>query len=1350
MANSTFSTSSAHPARPMLKDTGCTDTMLRHSDSSSLTNLCTGGGLPVQLPNGSIITSTATGTLQLSSSPHVAITAHVFDDNTLSRSLLSISDVCNAGCTATFTSTTATITHDDTGQIIEQSSKLPTDKLWVYTDHPTLASTPTAASAIHHEIHADYVKYASKSFGNPADSTFIQAAARGYLGNYPRLTAHMIRNNLPASIESAKGHLDRTRQGLRSTNKPKKKRQRRRSPGTNDSDGVTITPDSSTEEYLRSFFGDDDDIDDNDNVITKTLPQSSLTNYSDLTGKFPYTSRRGNNYILLSLFRGYIHVEPMASRSSSDYIKAYKKTFDFYSSHDHRPSYQRLDNETSEDLETYLRTVAKVSVSYVAPNSHRANKAERAIRSWKNHFIATLSSVQADFPMYLWDELLPQSELTINHMRPCPTDPTISAYHGMHGSPHDFLAHPIHPCGMLVLIYDSPETRGTWAPHGVKGYYLGPELAHYRCYKVFAIPTSANRIAETIALFPDPHLVPGAARSDLLYFAMVDLNTAMRTYADSPTNELRQLAEQAIAAIADIEQPASTTTPHQRVPDTTPNERVPTAILDKATHETLAPDVTIIPYQPHPTEKKPRHDKNTNIYRHPNKNELRSLLKKDFSRYHSYVGKAFTDTEDSLHFQIVKIVLPVSTTRRGKPQPFFAFYDTALHSSTPTSEHDYEHTPCAELVKAKYTIWDDILSEANAIEMLINENMKTATLQILNTFDTYAAAAHPIYPGLGGRQRSHLNAVEQNADTMHVTLGTQYIAQAFATYHSQDNEQPLNVNSDGSPLTYRSAMKGPDAEAWQTADGVEISKLIDSGTIRAIQRHEQPTDRRRDTTYYNPQVKEKLDADGNKQYRVRGTLGGDGINYPGQTSSPTADLAVVKLLLQAVVSDRRNKKTNTRFATLDLADFYLGSMLERKEYVKIHIKHIPADVIATYNLSEFIVDSHVLFEVIRCMYGHPVAGLLSNRDLVTHLAQHGYIQHKDIPCLFEHQTNGIQFTLIVDDFGIKYDTDAALDHLISILQHKWKLTTDRTGAKYIGMRIAWNYEADIPYFELDMPNIIPAAIKRFCPNGPPKGRPSPSIYTPFTPGKPDLNVKVDSSPLVSPEEKKFAEQVCGVYLYYSRIIDVTMYEPTTAICAQLSAPTKNTMKAIDRLIAYSVQFPNHKVRYMACDMHLVIASDASYLTLPRGGSKAGGHHYCTNKNDVDKINGHIQVLSVRIPTVCSAVSEAEYAAAFLNAQHGSFERAVLDALHYSQGITMILCDNTCAIGIANDTLTLKRSKAIDMRYHWLRDRVRLKNFHLVHRPGKQLSADFFTKALPVHIHQAFRPQFVTNSPTTLC
>jgi hypothetical protein len=377
------------------------------------------------------------------------------------------------------------------------------------------------------------------------------------------------------------------------------------------------------------------------------------------------------------------------------------------------------------------------------------------------------------------------------------------------------------------------------------------------------------------------------------------------------------------------------------------------------------------------------------------------------------------------------------------------------------------------------------------------------------------------------------------------------------------------------------------------------------------------------------------------------------------------------------------------------------------------------------------------------MYGRLVSGRIANKDLVAHLLEHGYTQDPNIPCLFEHATNKTIFALIVDDFGVKYTGIEHLNELIRVLRLKWPVKVDLTGKKFVGMRLEWHYDAPTPHVYLDMPTTVPDAIARFYPNGIHKGSSTPSTYIgPAMTGKPDLGATIDTSKPVSLEAKLFIQQVTGVFLYYARMIDITMLPATRAISEQQSAPTEKTLADTHQLLRYAYSHPNHRIKFEACDMVLHILSDASHLSLLISGSVAGGYHFLGNKGDPFTLNGSISAVCCRIPTVCQAASESEYASLFLNGQQGYFERAILAALHYPQEPTILYTDNETAKGIANDSCKIRRSKAMDMRYHWIRDRVRQGIFKVVYRKGADIDADFLTKPLPVYRHKHFIGRFV--------
>jgi hypothetical protein len=110
--------------------------------------------------------------------------------------------------------------------------------------------------------------------------------------------------------------------------------------------------------------------------------------------------------------------------------------------------------------------------------------------------------------------------------------------------------------------------------------------------------------------------------------------------------------------------------------------------------------------------------------------------------------------------------------------------------------------------------------------------------------------------------------------------------------------------------------------------------------------------------------------------------------------------------------------------------------------------------------------------------------------------------------------------------------------------------------------------------------------------------------------------------------------------------------------------------------------------------------------------------------------------------VMSSAAEAELGSLFLNAKNACPIRVTLDELGHPQPPTPMQTDNTTAIGIANDTVKQRRSKAIDMRFYWIRNRVRQGQFHIYWRPGRHNKADYFTKHHPAHHHRAVRSSYL--------
>ena len=153
--------------------------------------------------------------------------------------------------------------------------------------------------------------------------------------------------------------------------------------------------------------------------------------------------------------------------------------------------------------------------------------AERAIRTFKAHFLSILAGVAPDFPRNLWDLLLPQAELTLNLLRQEILDPSQSAWSYFHGS-FNYDATPIGPLGCDIIAHRKTGTRNSWDFRGAAGWYVGVALQHYRCHTIVAKATRSVQISDTFE-FRHHHLTqPEVTPMDRIFHDVNKLTCALK------------------------------------------------------------------------------------------------------------------------------------------------------------------------------------------------------------------------------------------------------------------------------------------------------------------------------------------------------------------------------------------------------------------------------------------------------------------------------------------------------------------------------------------------------------------------------------------------------------------------------------------------------------------------------------------------------------------------------------------------------------------------------------------------------------------------------------------------------
>jgi hypothetical protein len=433
--------------------------------------------IAVRLPDKTIMRNTHEGLLNLPQLPAGACKTYLF--HKMQLSLVSIGQLCHAGCIATFDKRNVFIKKGD--ELILQGERDAATGLWTANLGSTPVFTATqhiAMSAIAAKTIGERIAFLHACTGAPVLSTFRHVVKAGYYTTWPELTASQIDRYLVEPGATIKGHLNQQRKNTQSP-KPKAK------PKSNKPFKFPGTAESTAEQQPVA-------LEERCNHIFLTCTEMTGQIYSDQPGQFLCRSSSGMAYMMVAhdYNSNAILAEAMPSRTSASMLTAYKEIHCILTSRGFCPQYQRLDNDISKEFKVFLQEI-KVDFQLTPASSHRRNVAERAIRTWKNHFISILCSTDAELPLKLWDRLLPQAQIMLNLLRGSRVNPRLSAQAQLHGA-FDFNWTPLGPPGTRVFIHELPDKCGTWSPHAILGFYTGPASDHYRCCQVWVLETGSE------------------------------------------------------------------------------------------------------------------------------------------------------------------------------------------------------------------------------------------------------------------------------------------------------------------------------------------------------------------------------------------------------------------------------------------------------------------------------------------------------------------------------------------------------------------------------------------------------------------------------------------------------------------------------------------------------------------------------------------------------------------------------------------------------------------------------------------------------------------------------------------
>ncbi len=492
----------------------------------------------------------------------------------------------------------------------------------------------------------------------------------------------------------------------------------------------------------------------------------------------------------------------------------------------------------------------------------------------------------------------------------------------------------------------SPDHRGSWADHGVEGIYLGPAMRHFRGFDVWVPPqTASKRVSGTVWWFlkpfePDSNLL-SPDNNNILYPL-----TRLRPHPRYDGSDLlgRCFLEPSLGVCCitrlgpELEQACEQTTTaslHYRCLASQAEYFSPVTLIEQWIQE--GP----ILQRPDTDVNRPR----TAPVSYP------TFAPAIAHEEHQPLGIAPSPTAPPAQNNVTAgddVVSPPSavTTEKGglrrlqrkRKAPDFLKpkFKGKIYLASQTM-----HLPKKQRVP---TIWEWLGKErVSPAELKLRRLIQIKESTLPSSYGTMFRKYRQDQRDRRNKRVGWLDLFDPKAAVQPQAMAVSNTNAFFERSMPQSDlppifpQGPLNLNADGTPITYKKSHEDPYAKYWEQADAEEMERLFKSGTIRPIFFNMIPDDKQ--ATYVNPVCNEKLKDDGALKLRTRTTIGGDQVDYPYNTTAVTAELEAIKILINAMISD------NCAFATVDLEDFYLGTNLPHPEYIRIPIRFIPKKVI---------------------------------------------------------------------------------------------------------------------------------------------------------------------------------------------------------------------------------------------------------------------------------------------------------------------------------------------------------------------------------------------------------------------
>lgn len=528
---------------------------------------------------------------------------------------------------------------------------------------------------------------------------------------------------------------------------------------------------------------------------------------------------------------------------------------------------------------------------------------------------------------------------------------------------------------------------------------------------------------------------------------------------------------------------------------------------------------------------------------------------------------------------------------------------------------------------------------------------------------------------------------------------------------SADSFAHLYTGRDERTLTFAEVMHSPDSALWKSAIIRELTELgnLDTWELAVL-----PPGRK--CVQHKWVFKRKPKPDGTvERYKARivgkGFTQRAGVDYFDTFMSVIRPESVRCLLHVALAH-------GLEAFQLDIGNAFLNAYLKEEIYVSIPEGYT---LLGTASASE--LEGKVM-KLKKGLPGLKQSGRNWQECFEKWLEQHGLTQSRHDPCVFYTTARDMLIGVYVDDVVVCCKSSKEYKSFIVKLEESFRVTTLDHMEWFLGL----HFQHSPRHIAMDQQQYIQQVLERF-------GMADAACKAvPLAPGTSVAVIK-DSPPFDKPTDYRAA---IGSLLYIARWTRPDISFATAFLGRFAHSPTVAAWKALQHVLSYLKSTPSLGLHFTSTVDPLVAYADSDFANDAEDRKSITGYIFMCGANVLSWKSGKQEL-------VATSTTEAEYVAMFSTCQEARFLGPLLHELHGRDPQPVVIyTDSNCAAALANNPVGHKRCKHIDVKFHSVRESVKLGRVSIDRVDTADNPADVFTKAVSRPILQKMQPWIVSD------